>query len=129
MTKEQEEAIELAENFTKMDFSNPMGWTGYYDTELKELSQAIETALNMLKEKDAEIEEYKRMIAAGIINVAKDELVQEKNKEIEKKDRQIDLMAEIFYKKFKAELLLEYGFENEEQLKQYFKELAERKSK
>ena len=36
------------------------------------------------------------------------------------KDKQIDLMAEIFYKRFKAELLLEYGFENEEQLKQCF---------
>lgn len=56
MTNEQREAIELAKEFTKMDFSNPMGWTGYYDTELKELQQAIETALNMLKEKDKQIE-------------------------------------------------------------------------
>ena len=54
MTKEQE-SIEIAKKFTKMDFSNPMGWTGYYDTELKELSQAIETVLNMLKENSAEI--------------------------------------------------------------------------
>lgn len=46
-------------------------------------------------------------------------------KEIEKKDRQIDLMVEIFYKKFKAELLLEYGFESEEQLKQYFERKSE----
>ena len=67
MTTEQREAIELAKEFTRIDFSNPLGWTGYYDTDLKELSQAIETVLNMLKEKD---------------------------KEIEKKDKQIDLMAE-----------------------------------
>lgn len=39
---------------------------------------------------------------------------------IKKKDKQIDLMSKIFYKRFKAELLLEYGFENEEQLKQCF---------
>lgn len=45
---------------------------------------------------------------------------------IEKKDKIIDLMAEIFYKRFKAELLLEYGFESEEQLKQYFAELVEK---
>ena len=45
--------------------------------------------------------------------------------EIQKKDKQIDLMAEIFYKRFKAELLLEYGFENEEQLKQYFERKVE----
>lgn len=53
---EEEKAIELAEEFTKMDFSNPMGWTGYYDTELNELSLAVKTVLNMLKEKDKEIE-------------------------------------------------------------------------
>ena len=48
--------------------------------------------------------------------------IQEK---IENKDREIDLMAEIFYKRFKAEFLLENGFENEEQLKQYFEDLVE----
>lgn len=52
--------------------------------------------------------------------------VLELTKEIEQKDKQIDLMAEIFYKRFKAELLLEYGFESEEQLKQYFAELVEK---
>lgn len=45
---------------------------------------------------------------------------------MENKDKQIDLMAEIFYKRFKAELLLEYRFENEEQLKQYFAGLVEK---
>ena len=99
MTNEQREAIELAKEFTKMDFSNPMGWTGYYDAELEELSQAIETVLNLIKEQQ---------------------------EEIEKKDKQIDLMAKIFYKRFKAELLLEYGFESEEQLKQYFADLVEK---
>ena len=69
MTNEQREAIELAKEFTKMDFSNPMGWTGYYDAELEELSQAIETVLNLIKEQ------------------------QEK---LEKKDKIIDLMAEAF---------------------------------
>lgn len=45
---------------------------------------------------------------------------------IKQKDKQIDLMAEIFYKRFKAELLLDYGFESEEQLKQYFAGLVEK---
>lgn len=62
MTKEQEARIKLLKDFTKMDFSNPMGWTGYYDTELKELSEAIETVLSMLKEKDAELEKKEKMI-------------------------------------------------------------------
>ena len=48
MTKEQ--AIEIAKDFIKMDFNNPMGWIGYYDTELKELSQAIEIVLNLIKD-------------------------------------------------------------------------------
>ena len=99
MTNEQREAIELAKEFTKMDFSNPMGWTGYCDAELEELSQAIETVLSLIKEQ------------------------QEKMKN---KDKQIDLMAELVYKRFKAELLLEYGFENEDQLKQYFAGLVEK---
>ena len=45
---------------------------------------------------------------------------------IKEQEKQIDLMTEIFYKKFKAELLLEYGFENEDQLKQYFEGLVEK---
>ena len=45
---------------------------------------------------------------------------------IEEIEQMVELMAEIFYKRFKAELLLEYGFENEEQLKQYFAELVEK---
>lgn len=53
-------------------------------------------------------------------------LIKEQQEEIDMKDKQIDLMAEIFYKRFKAELLLEYGFENEEQLKQYFADLVEK---
>lgn len=67
MTNEQRAAIELAKEFTKMDFSNPMGWTGYYDAELEELSQAIDTVLNLIKEQQGKLE---------------------------KKDEQIDLMAE-----------------------------------
>ena len=45
---------------------------------------------------------------------------------IEETEQMVELMAEIFYKRFKAELLLEYGFENEEQLKQYFADLVEK---
>lgn len=62
MTNEQREAIELAKEFTKIDFSNPMGWTGYYDAELEELSQAIDTVLNLIKEQQEEMEKYKNMI-------------------------------------------------------------------
>lgn len=83
-----------------------------------ELILFIKELQDMLKEKNAEIEQYKRMIAAGIINTAKDELVQEKNKEIEKKDKQIDLMAE---KIFEEGIV----WKDKEEVKQYY----ERKSK
>ena len=52
-------------------------------------------------------------------------LIKEQQEGLEKKDKQIDLMAELVYKRFKAELLLEYGFESEEQLKQYFERKVE----
>lgn len=53
-------------------------------------------------------------------------LITKLQKENEEKDKQIDLMAELVYKRFKAELLLEYGFKNEDQLKQYFAGLVEK---
>ena len=45
-----------------MDFSNPMGWTGYYDAELEELSQAIETVLNLIKEQQEKLEKKDKII-------------------------------------------------------------------
>lgn len=63
-----------------------------------DLFENIETVLNMLKEKD---------------------------RRLEKKDKQINLIINAVYKRFKAELLLEYGFENEEQFKQYFERKSE----
>lgn len=117
MTKEQEEAIKLAENFTKMDFSNPIGWTGYYDTELKELSEAIETVLSMLKEKDVL---YRRALS---------DLIKADRENIQLK-KQIDLMAEqlaglTIWNNEKEEPLI---LGDKEEIKQYFKEIAERKS-
>lgn len=80
----------------------------------------------MTTEQREAIEELKSLSPSeGAINTVLS-MLKEKDKEIEKKDKQIDLMAELVYKRFKAELLLEYGFENEEQLKQYFADLVEK---
>ena len=62
MTKEQEEAIERCNKLIETEHSNWIGITN---------QKAIETVLNMLKEKDAEIE---------------------------KKDKMIDLIIDFFYK-------------------------------
>ncbi len=119
MTKEQEKAIE----------------------GLKSLSPSesdIEIVLNMLKEKDKEIEELKQALARNIAknftssmkeSAKSKEDLEMLNKgwqiELEKKDKQINLIINAVYKRFKAELLLEYGFENEEQFKQYFERKSE----
>lgn len=149
----EEKAIELAEEFTKMDFSNPMGWTGYYDTELNELSLAVKTVLNMLKEKDKEIEFQKdinktekdrhkkteKSLKGQIIKNNKiiEKLEKEAQKyfeEIIKQDRIIDLMAEQLggvptnknIPNFEKPNLKECItiFTNKEDLKQYFKSKA-----
>lgn len=106
MTSEQREAIEDVEEFNnKFD-------CGKY-------KKSINTVLSLIKEQQEEIEKLKN----------KEVLIKRYFKKcdlIKQKDKQIDLMAEIFYKRFKAELLLEYGFESEEQLKQYFAGLVEK---
>ena len=48
---------------------------------------------------------------------------------IREKDKQIDLMAEVMYKSNTAQLLIEYGIENKEQLVKEFEKLAKEKGK
>lgn len=124
MTKEQEARIKLLEDFIKIDFSNPMGWTGYYDTELKELSNAIETVLNMLKEKDNLINEQLKE------NVKLQKELNEENKRCmilanndKFKEQVIDLMARAI-DNYDSQLVIN-TFKDKEHVKQYF----ERESK
>lgn len=55
-----DEDINIIENFIGRDFSNPMGWSGYYDSELKELQQAIKNLLNRNKELEEIEQEHKK---------------------------------------------------------------------
>lgn len=90
-------------------------------------TSAIDTVLSLIKENQKEIEGLKNINRNQSKDIKKAvDYTFELNKELDKKDKQIDLMAELVYKRFKAELLLEYGFENEEQLKQYFADLVEK---
>lgn len=97
MTKEQE-AIENLENLSEY---------GLCYTINEKIQEDIETVLNMLKEKDTEIEKYKNLLASNLAKNLNDSLkAKEKadtdleylNKgwqvELEKKDKMIDLMAE-----------------------------------
>ena len=110
MTKEQEEAISRLRKITNRQilYGNKFGITieGF-----RELQEDIETVLNMLKEKEAEIEKYKKLL---VDNLAKElnNSIKAKEKantdledlnigwqlELEKKDKMIDLIIDFFYK-------------------------------
>ena len=47
--------------------------------------------------------------------------------ELQQKDKQIDLMAEVMFKSNKAQLLIEYGIENKEQIIKEFEKLVKEK--
>ena len=104
MTNEQREAIELLEGIRDNT------WTTKYI--ISSDSKKVDTVLSLIKEQQEEISKYKTLYERALSNVVKT-------------DKQIDLMAEIFYKRFKAELLLEYGFESKKEIKQYFERKVE----
>ena len=148
LNEEEKKAIEIVKGLKTY-------YEAYYlleDEEIKEneeKNEAIDTVLNLITKLERKIYDYDEIIARlEEENTKKDKLIIEQLKEdirLQKelneennrcmilanndkfKEQVMDLMAEIFYKRFKAELLLEYGLENEEQLKQYFIELAKKK--
>ena len=114
MTNEQREAIRQCELYVQAKATIQL--VDEIDGKLAFKScdtSAIDTVLSLIKAQQEEISKYKTLYERALSDVVKT-------------DKQIDLMAELVYKRFKAELLLEYGFENEEQLKQYFADLVEK---
>ena len=119
MTNEQREAIDrLRRGLDDIWFAT------LYSQE--EMDKDIDTAVSLIKEKDKIINEQLKD------NVKLQKELNEENKRCmilannnKFKEQVIDLMAEIFYKRFKAELLLEYGFESKEEIKQYFERKVE----
>ena len=112
MTTEQKEAVALVKDFTKMDFNNPMGWTGYYDTELKELQQAIETVLNLIQEQEKEIEKYKKLyqkalndaVVTAHDNMHKDKIIDELAKAFKQDDvRSVEEIKQFYERKIEDE--------------------------
>lgn len=106
MTKEQEEAISRLRKITNRQilYGNKFGITieGF-----KELQEDLETVLNMIKEKNAEIEKYKKLLADNLAKNLNDSIKAKEKAdtdlddldkgwkvELEKKDKMIDLMAE-----------------------------------
>lgn len=88
--------------------------------------EEINTVLNITtklqkenEEKDRKIEKYLDIISKNIIETIKDELVQQKNKEIDLKDKQIDLMVEKIYKRISAKELDKYCNKQKNNCKNY----------
>ena len=147
MTKEQEKAIEILNKFKnnemqrdKLEISRDGGWKIGDIYKLLELNQAIETVLNMIKERDEEIENHKKKnkeLSNQILKLYKEQdnynaRIEKKNKEIKEKDKQIDLIAEFlgerdlgYYKnETDGEILGIMRKYNKEDWKQYFKRKA-----
>ena len=110
MKSEQEKAIYRL----KMSINIPLndGSTTIVNVE------DIETALNMLKEKDKQIAKYEK--------IYKEYDCYRWVKELEKKDKQIDLMTE-FIEKVTVDLKVAFGENmlwNRDEIKQYFERKA-----
>ena len=135
MTKEQEEAIGYLKESVLI-----------YKNTIPKISESIETVLNMLKEKDAEIEKLEQTLAGNIArNVTSSMKESAKSKEdlemlnagwqieLEKKDKVIDLMAEFLGEKDMGYYKKEEGGEilgimrrySKEDWKQYFERKSE----
>ena len=131
MTKEQEEAIGYLKESVLI-----------YKNTIPKISESIETVLNMLKEKDAEIEKLEQTLAGNIArNVTSSMKESAKSKEdlemlnagwqieLEKKDKIIDLMAERIEWLCKSNgiLLDKEHDENftQDEVKQYFERKSE----
>ena len=94
MTTEQQEAIEYLRDLRpKIYWILPEGKKLEDD---KCLRRAIETVLNLIQEQEKEINKYLEIIASKVIETAKDDLLTEKNIELEKKDNIIDELAKAF---------------------------------
>lgn len=115
MTKEQE-TIERLNSLIKInkDFFESQGNMIINKRDIL----AIETVLNMLKEKDEQIAKYEK--------IYKEYDCYRWVKELEKKDKIIDLMARAI-DNYDSQLVIN-TFKDREHVKQYFKEIAEESS-
>lgn len=97
-----EEDLKILKDIIEQDFSNPMGWSYYYDSELRKLQQAIEhliKAYKELKEKLDETLNANLALVQGNANSIPVSLVEEK---IEELDEELEIMkVDAMYGKYK----------------------------
>ena len=124
MTTEQKEAIKYLENLRdeyrksakeRKEKGEPIGYGTLEDLD-KLNALEIDLVLDLIQEQEKEINKYLEIIANKVIETAKDDLLTEKNIEIEKKDKIIDELA----KAFKQD-----DVRSVEEIKQYFERKVE----
>lgn len=127
MNDEQKKAIEIVKEIKNIKFKVTSSFysSGTVSLNIEE-KEAIDTVLNLItklqkenEEKDKTIEKY--------IKIYKEYDCYRWVKELEKKDKQIDLMGEVIFQKFKPQLVLEYGIENKEDFIKLFEEQSKEK--
>lgn len=111
MTNEQKVRIDRLERYLISDKMNI-----YTEVRVNDL----DTVLSLIKEQQEKIENLQKELNEE----NKRCMILANNDKF--KEQVIELMSELVYERFKPELLLEYGFENEDQLKQYFAGLVEK---
>lgn len=116
MTKEQEEAIKRLEeqlNFwKKQNIKNS-------DCEI------ILNLVTKLQKENNKLKHNNRILLDEEKNYIHTEQVH--NNQIQQLKKQIDLMAEVIFKRFTAQLVIEYGIESKEELKKIFENKAKEK--
>ena len=116
MTTEQKEAIDNLEKLSEYGLCYTINEKNIVD---------IETVLNLIQEQEKELKRLDKEAQQYFETTIKQ--AQTFDSQLQKKDKMIDLILDVFFKRFTAQLVLEYGIENKEQLKQKFKQFYERK--
>ena len=120
MNEEENKAIERLKDFKSISILYGNTFTMFLD-QLEKYQEATNTVLNLITKLQKENEILKRAFDKQTADMSNNLL------ELQQKDKQIDLMAEVMFKSNKAQLLIEYGIENKEQIIKEFKKLIKEK--
>ena len=94
---------------------------GLSNNDFKEEIEVYDTVLNLITKLQKENEILKRAFDKQTADMSNNLL------ELQQKDKQIDLMAEVMFKNNTAQLIIEYGIENKEQIIKEFEKLVKEK--
>lgn len=115
LSEEEKQAIEYVKSLVDLfDKGFPLNY-------LEEENDTLKILLNLINKLKKENEVLKQAYDRETADRSNDLL------ELQKKDKQIELMAEYMFNKNRAQLIIEYGIENKEQLIKEFKELSKEK--